>query len=92
LLSDGILLSNWAVQEGSSDVLGHVHERLLSLYTCAGCGLEAEHELWEMKLLAREPDAQLSADCLQESSQLMLEGGRRPCHGSCEAMSKVASV
>ncbi|KAF8652468.1 hypothetical protein HU200_062801 [Digitaria exilis] len=59
LLSDGVLLSNWAVEEGSSEVLGLVHERLLSLYTCAGCGLQAEHELWEMKLLGREPDTQL---------------------------------
>jgi pentatricopeptide repeat protein len=59
LLSDGVLLSNWAVQEGSGDVLGLVHERLLSLYTCAGCGLKAEHQLWEMKLLGREPDTQL---------------------------------
>ncbi|CAN6342389.1 unnamed protein product [Urochloa humidicola] len=59
LLSDGVLLSNWAVEEGSSEVLGLVHERLLSLYTCAGCGLEAEHQLWEMKLLGREPDTQL---------------------------------
>uniref|UniRef100_J3M655 Pentacotripeptide-repeat region of PRORP domain-containing protein n=2 Tax=Oryza brachyantha TaxID=4533 RepID=J3M655_ORYBR len=59
LLRDGVLLSNWAIQEGSSDVLGLVRERLLSLYTCAGCGLEAEHQLWEMKLLGREPDTQL---------------------------------
>ncbi|CAN6333440.1 unnamed protein product [Urochloa humidicola] len=59
LLSDGVLLSNWAVEEGSSEVLGLVHERLLSLYTCAGCGLEAEHQLWEMELLGREPDTQL---------------------------------
>ncbi|AQK85482.1 Pentatricopeptide repeat-containing protein [Zea mays] len=59
LLSDGVLLSNWVVQEGSSEVLGLVRERLLSLYTCAGCGLEAEHQLWEMKLLGREPDTQL---------------------------------
>ncbi|CAL4900162.1 unnamed protein product [Urochloa decumbens] len=59
LLSDGVLLSNWAVEEGSSEVLGLVHERLLSLYACAGCGLEAEHQLWEMKLLGREPDTQL---------------------------------
>ncbi|KAL6865066.1 hypothetical protein ACP4OV_016217 [Aristida adscensionis] len=59
LLSNGVLLSNWAIQEGSSEVLGLVHERLLSLYTCAGCGLEAERQLWEMKLLGREPDAQL---------------------------------
>uniref|UniRef100_A0A0D9WFE7 Pentacotripeptide-repeat region of PRORP domain-containing protein n=1 Tax=Leersia perrieri TaxID=77586 RepID=A0A0D9WFE7_9ORYZ len=59
LLRDGVLLSKWAIQEGSSDVLGLVHERLLSLYTCAGCGLEAEHQLWEMKLLGREPDTQL---------------------------------
>uniref|UniRef100_A0A0D9ZXW5 Pentacotripeptide-repeat region of PRORP domain-containing protein n=1 Tax=Oryza glumipatula TaxID=40148 RepID=A0A0D9ZXW5_9ORYZ len=59
LLSDGVLLSKWAIEEGSSDVLGLVHERLLSLYTCAGCGLEAEHQLWEMKLLGREPDTQL---------------------------------
>ncbi|KAF2930347.1 hypothetical protein DAI22_05g128100 [Oryza sativa Japonica Group] len=50
---------NSSVKEGSSDVLGLVHERLLSLYTCAGCGLEAEHQLWEMKLLGREPDTQL---------------------------------
>ncbi|KAF0910466.1 hypothetical protein E2562_002926 [Oryza meyeriana var. granulata] len=46
-------------EEAASDVLGLVHERLLSLYTCAGCGLEAEHQLWEMKLLGREPDTQL---------------------------------
>ncbi|WVZ98087.1 hypothetical protein U9M48_043566 [Paspalum notatum var. saurae] len=59
LLKDGVLLSNWAVQEGGNEVLGLVHERLLSLYTCAGCGLEAEHQLWEMKLLGREPDTQL---------------------------------
>uniref|UniRef100_M8BVZ6 Pentacotripeptide-repeat region of PRORP domain-containing protein n=1 Tax=Aegilops tauschii TaxID=37682 RepID=M8BVZ6_AEGTA len=59
LLGDGVLLSNWAVQEGSSEVLGLVHERLLSLYTCAGCGLEAEHQLWELKLVGREPDTQL---------------------------------
>jgi hypothetical protein len=59
LLGDGVLLSNWAVQEGSSDVLGLVHERLLSLYTCAGCGLEAERQLWELKLVGREPDTQL---------------------------------
>lgn len=59
LLRDGVLLSKWAVQEGSSEVLGLVHERLLSMYTCAGCGLEAERELWEMKLVGRPPDTQL---------------------------------
>jgi len=29
------------------------------LYTCAGCALEAEHQLLEMKVLGREPDTQL---------------------------------
>lgn len=59
LINYGIHLSNWAIQEGSSFIAGVVHERLLAIYTCAGCGLEAEHELWQMKLLGKEPDREL---------------------------------
>jgi hypothetical protein len=42
--------------EGVDEVLGLERETLMSLYTCAGCGLEAEHQLLEMKVLGREPD------------------------------------
>lgn len=59
LLSDGVLLSNWVVQAGIDEVLGLERERLMLLYACAGCALEAEHQLLEMKVLGREPDTQL---------------------------------
>ncbi|XVE58993.1 hypothetical protein DITRI_Ditri05aG0008500 [Diplodiscus trichospermus] len=45
LLADGLRLSNWAIQEGSSSLNGLIHERLLSMYICAGRGLEAERQL-----------------------------------------------
>lgn len=59
LLRDGVLLSDWAIQEGGSMVLGLVHERLLAIYTCAGRGIEAEQQLWHMKLAGKEPDRDL---------------------------------
>lgn len=59
LLEDGALLSNWVTQEGGSSYYGIVHERLLTMYICAGCGLEAERQLWEMKLLGKEADGDL---------------------------------
>ncbi|CAA6654717.1 unnamed protein product [Spirodela intermedia] len=59
LMSDAIRLSSWAIQEGGSTVAGAVHERLLAMYTCAGCGLQAEQQLWEMKLSGRQPDSEL---------------------------------
>ncbi|KAK9022381.1 hypothetical protein V6N11_002653 [Hibiscus sabdariffa] len=59
LLADGIKLSNWAIQEGSSSINGLVHERLLAMYICAGHGLGAERQLWEMKLAGREADGDL---------------------------------
>lgn len=59
LLADGVLLSSWVIQEGRSSLLGVVHERLLAMYICAGRGLEAERQLWEMKLVGKEADADL---------------------------------
>lgn len=59
LLRDGLRLSDWAIQEGGSTLLGLVHERLLAMYTCAGRGLEAEQQLWHMKLAGKEPDRDL---------------------------------
>lgn len=59
LLKDGLCLSDWAIQEGGSTILGLVHERLLAMYTCAGRGLEAEEQLWQMKLSGKEPDKDL---------------------------------
>ncbi|KAL5580683.1 hypothetical protein UlMin_013125 [Ulmus minor] len=59
LLADGIRLSNWVIQEGSSSLHGVVHERLLAMYICAGRGPEAERQLWEMKLVGKEADGDL---------------------------------
>ncbi|KAL0537334.1 hypothetical protein IC582_026312 [Cucumis melo] len=59
LLADGVRLSNWVLEEGSSSIHGVVHERLLAMYICAGQGVEAERQLWEMKLLGKEADADL---------------------------------
>lgn len=59
LLTDGVRLSNWVSQEGSSSLSGVVHERLLAMYICAGRGVEAEKQLWEMKLVGKEADGDL---------------------------------
>uniref|UniRef100_A0A1D1Y7M8 Pentatricopeptide repeat-containing protein At2g30100, chloroplastic n=1 Tax=Anthurium amnicola TaxID=1678845 RepID=A0A1D1Y7M8_9ARAE len=59
LLRDGVCLSEWAMQEGSSTISGIVHERLLALYTWAGCGSKAEEQLWEMKLSGKALDREL---------------------------------
>lgn len=59
LLADGVRLSNWVLEEGSSSIHGVVHERLLAMYICAGQGLKAERQLWEMKLVGKEADADL---------------------------------
>lgn len=59
LLADGVRLSNWIIQEGSPSLHGVVHERLLAMYVCAGRGLEAERQLWEMKLAGKEADGDL---------------------------------
>lgn len=59
LLSDGVRLSNWVIQEGEPSLYGVVHERLLAMYICAGRGLEAERQLWEMKLVGKEADGDL---------------------------------
>ncbi|KAF5190770.1 Pentatricopeptide repeat-containing protein [Thalictrum thalictroides] len=59
LLSRGVRLSNWVIEEGSSLHSAAVHERLLAMYICAGRGLEAEEELWKMKLLGKDPDREL---------------------------------
>lgn len=59
LLNNGVHLSNWVMQEGKSSLNGVVHERLLAMYICAGCGLEAERQLWEMKLVGKETDGDL---------------------------------
>lgn len=59
ILADGVRLSNWITEEGSSSLSGVVHERLLAMYVCAGRGLEAERQLWEMKLVGKEADGNL---------------------------------
>lgn len=59
LLADGVRLSNWVIQEGVPSLHGVVHERLLAMYICAGRGLEAERQLWEMKLVGKEADENL---------------------------------
>ncbi|OVA02765.1 Pentatricopeptide repeat [Macleaya cordata] len=59
LLEDGVQLSNWVNQEGSAEHSGLVHERLLAMYICAGRGIEAERQLWEMKLVGKQPDREL---------------------------------
>ncbi|KAJ4971801.1 hypothetical protein NE237_004900 [Protea cynaroides] len=56
ILGDGVRLSNWVIQEGSSSLSGAVHEKLLAMYICAGRGLEAEKQLWEIKLMGKEAD------------------------------------
>lgn len=59
LLEDGVRLSNWAIEEGGPSFHGVVYERLLAMYICAGRGLEAERQLWKMKLVGKEPDSNL---------------------------------
>ncbi|KAJ6716354.1 hypothetical protein OIU74_008976 [Salix koriyanagi] len=59
LLADGVCLSSWVIQEGSPALYGVVHERLLAMYICAGHGLDAERQLWEMKLVGKEADGDL---------------------------------
>ncbi|KAI3829989.1 hypothetical protein L1987_04121 [Smallanthus sonchifolius] len=59
LLSDGVRLSNWVIEEGGPSFHGVVYERLLAMYICAGRGPEAEKQLWKMKLIGKEPDANL---------------------------------
>ncbi|KAL8027063.1 hypothetical protein ABFS82_14G068400 [Erythranthe guttata] len=59
LLSDGLHLSNCILQEWGPQFHGVVHERLLAMYICAGRGSEAERQLWEMKLVGKEADADL---------------------------------
>ncbi|KAE8667488.1 ethylene-overproduction protein 1-like [Hibiscus syriacus] len=52
-------LSKWAIKEGNPSLHGSVHERLLSMYICTGQGLEAERQLWEMKLAVEEASGEL---------------------------------
>lgn len=59
LLKLGARLSTWALAEGEGELSALIHERLLALYTCASCGLEAEQELWELKLSGKEPDPEI---------------------------------
>ncbi|KAI3742588.1 hypothetical protein L1987_60275 [Smallanthus sonchifolius] len=59
LLSDGVRLSNWVIEEGGPSFHGVVYERLLAMYICAGRGPEAEKQLWKMKILGKEPDTNL---------------------------------
>ncbi|KAK3019355.1 hypothetical protein RJ639_003886 [Escallonia herrerae] len=59
LLADGVRMSNWVIEEGGSSLYGVVYERLLAMYICAGRGLQAERQLWEMKLVGKEADQNL---------------------------------
>ncbi|XP_047312763.1 pentatricopeptide repeat-containing protein At2g30100, chloroplastic [Impatiens glandulifera] len=59
LLASGLHLSKLVLQEGSPSLEGMVHERLLAMYICAGRGLLAEKQLWEMKISGKEADSDL---------------------------------
>ncbi|CAH1418104.1 unnamed protein product [Lactuca virosa] len=59
LLEDGVRLSNWVIEEGGLSFHGVVYERLLAMYICAGRGVEAEGQLWKMKLVGKEADGNL---------------------------------
>lgn len=59
LLDYGVSLSNCVIKEESPSLYGVVHERLLAMYICAGRGVEAERQLWEMKLAGKEADGDL---------------------------------
>ncbi|KAL8115152.1 pentatricopeptide repeat-containing protein At2g30100, chloroplastic [Apium graveolens] len=59
LIADGVRLSDWVIQQGGPPLQGVVLERLLAMYICAGQGLEAERQLWEMKLVGKEADGNL---------------------------------
>ncbi|KAI3925602.1 hypothetical protein MKW98_001456 [Papaver atlanticum] len=59
LVEVGVKLSNWVSDEGSTAQSDLVHERLLAMYICAGQGIEAERQLWEMKLVGKQPGREL---------------------------------
>ncbi|KAK1264760.1 Pentatricopeptide repeat-containing protein [Acorus gramineus] len=59
ILNDGLRLSTWAIKHGNSSISGLVHERLLTMYACANRGIEAENQLWQMKLSGRQPNREL---------------------------------
>ncbi|MCL7051219.1 hypothetical protein MKW94_023528 [Papaver nudicaule] len=59
LVEVGVQLSNWVSEEGSTAQSELVHERLLAMYICAGRGIEAERQLWEMKLVGKQPGREL---------------------------------
>lgn len=59
LIAKGICLSKWAMQEGGPSFNGMIHERLLAMYICAGCGFEAERQLWAMKMAGKEAEPEL---------------------------------
>ncbi|XP_058110350.1 pentatricopeptide repeat-containing protein At2g30100, chloroplastic [Magnolia sinica] len=89
LIQDGVRLSDWAIQEGSSGLLGLVHERLLAMYTCAGRGLEAERQLWHMKLAGKEPDRELYDIVLAICASQKEDGSVRRLLARMEAMNLV---
>ncbi|KAI4305002.1 hypothetical protein L6164_028394 [Bauhinia variegata] len=59
LIADGVRLSKWVIEEGGPSLHGIVHERLLAMYICVGRGIEADRQLWEMKLVGKEADRDL---------------------------------
>lgn len=56
VIAEGIQLSSWVIQDGAASLYGLVHEKLLAMYICAGRGLEAERQLWELKLIGKKVD------------------------------------
>lgn len=54
VLEEGIQMASWLAEEGNTSFLSLVHEKLLAMYICAGRGLEAERQLWEMKIIGKE--------------------------------------
>lgn len=87
IIRDGVCLSDWAIQEGGSMISGLVHEKLLAIYTCAGCGLEAEKQVWQMKLSGKEPDKELRNIVLAICASQKEVGAVRRLLTGMEAMS-----
>ena len=76
LVEDGIQLSCWVIEEGNPSVLSLVRKKLLAMYICVVNGLEAERQLWEMKLLGKDVERYLSdivlAICASQGQKLVV--------------------
>lgn len=87
IIHNGVRLSDWAIQDADTMISGIVHEKLLAIYTCAGYGLEAEHQLWQMKVSGKEPDKELCDIVLAICASQKESGAVRRLLAGTEAMS-----